>query len=311
MVLIICTGMLFPATLSFCEVTFGKEVIVEHGETVKNAISFGQNVRVYGTVKKDAVSFGGNVIVESGGKVKSDAVSIGGNVIVKNNGEIRKNAVSVGGRVDVSYGGVVRGDRIKTGNFTPGLIFSHVVPHAPGRMMSNIARTLFLGPLMGVFGAIGVIIGIVFIIIKMIISFAIAALVTYLFPAHVSHMADYVQAEFPKALLFGLVILIVIPFLVLSLIITLIGIPLIPFVLVALFFVYIFGSVGIALWAGRIIPESEGRSQMANVLLGVLAIGILKNIPFIGLFVGIALCASSFGLVMLTRFATETPGAVY
>ena len=69
----------------------------------------------------------------------------------------------------------------------------------------------------------------------------------------------------------------------------------------ALFIVYLFGSVGLALWVGRIIPESEGRSLMVNVLLGVIIICIVKHIPIIGFVVGIAFCAASFGIVLLSR----------
>ena len=68
-----------------------------------------------------------------------------------------------------------------------------------------------------------------------------------------------------------------------------------------LFFVYLLGSVGIALWVGRIIPESESRSQLVNVLLGVLVIGIAKHIPVAGIAITIAVLASSFGAVLLSR----------
>ena len=77
-----------------------------------------------------------------------------------------------------------------------------------------------------------------------------------------------------------------------------------------LFLSYIFGSVGIALWVGRIIPESEGRSIIINVLLGVLVVGLVKNIPIIGFIVGLAFAASSFGVVVLTRFTTRSHSAV-
>ena len=307
MLIVLLTVLMFPA-VSNCDVSLGKEMVIESGKTVKDAISIGSNVRVYGTVKKDAVSLGGDVIVESGGKIKGDAVSIGGDIIIKDDGEVRKDAVSIGGSVNVSYRGTVHGDCIKMNKFTPGLMFKRVFPHSLGNISQAIAKTVLIGPFIGIFGAAGFIISMVFLLIKLTVSFAIAALVTYFFPQQVSRMANYAQEDFPKALLLGIMILIVIPIMLLFLLSTLIGIPLIPLVLVTLFIIRLFGSVGIALWVGRIIPESEGRSLMVNVLLGVLTIGILKHIPIIGVIVWIGVWAASYGIVILTQFAVRSRG---
>ncbi len=299
--------ILFPVE-SQCKVNFGKEVIVSEGTTVDEAVSFGNDVHVYGTVTDDAVSIGGNVIVESGGKVKGDAVSIGGDVKVKVGGTVKGDTVSLGGDIDVENGAVVSGDRVDTNKIKGSSMMKYIFPHSFTILGSVVAKNIFLGPLVGITHAAGFMIGIIILLLKLSVSFAIAALLTYFFPEGVSRMANYLKEDFPKALLLGIVTIIVIPFLVLFLIVTIIGIPLVPLFLVLLFFVYLFGSVGIALWIGRIIPESEGRSLMVNVLLGVLAIGIFKYIPIIGLIVGLAFYSASFGVVILTRFATMEKG---
>jgi len=92
------------------------------------------------------------------------------------------------------------------------------------------------------------------------------------------------------------------------LVITILGIPLVPLLIVVIIVGYIFGSAGLALWVGRIIPESEGRTMMVNVLLGVLAIGIVKQLPIIGAIVGIFMWSAALGVVILTRFGSGTTG---
>ena len=80
----------------------------------------------------------------------------------------------------------------------------------------------------------------------------------------------------------------------------------IPLVLVMLFFIYLFGSVGVALWVGYIIPESAGRSLMVNVLLGVVVVSVFKHLPIIGFIMWIIVSATSFGVVLLSRSEMST-----
>ncbi|HUT63018.1 MAG TPA: hypothetical protein VMZ04_03575, partial [Anaerolineae bacterium] len=255
----------------------------------------------YGTVRKNAVSFGGDVYIETDGVVKGDVVSIGGDVIVKDGGEVYKDIVSIGGSTIVASLGKVHGERISTHYYPVKYFLKHVFPFSIVNITSGILKILFFGPFITIFGTVGILIGFIFLMIKLLFSLAVASLVTYFFPENVTRMADYLREGFPKALLLGLMIMVVIPFLVLFLIITLIGIPLIPLVLVMLFFIYLFGSVGVALWIGCIIPESAGRSLIVNVLLGVLVVSVLKHLPIIGFFVCMVVFVTSFGVVLLSR----------
>lgn len=290
------------------DVGFGKEVVVRKGSTVDEAVSFGDDVRVFGTVDGDAVSFGGDVIIENGGKVRKQAISFGGDVIVKQNGTV-KDAASLGGEVHVRDGGTITG---KTDDVT-FLPIPHIVKSLPWSFTNgfpNIFRLVFGGPLFGFFGAAGFAIGMIILFFKLIVSMAFAAVVTYLFPGHVSRMAGFLQNELPKSIVAGLVFTILIPVAVLMLIISILGIPIVPILILAIIIGYIFGTAGIALWIGRIIPESEGRTLMVNVMLGVLAISVVKFLPVVGGIVGIILWMCAIGVVLLTRFGSGSARAV-
>jgi len=69
--LFICVYIFFPAMIyGSSSFGFGEEVVIEKGKTVEDAINFGENVYVYGTVRKNAVSFGSDVYIETDGLVK-------------------------------------------------------------------------------------------------------------------------------------------------------------------------------------------------------------------------------------------------
>ncbi|MEN6357424.1 MAG: sugar-binding domain-containing protein [Armatimonadota bacterium] len=72
-------------------------VVVEKGETVKDAVAITGSVTVRGHVTGDATAVMGNVIVEDGGVVDGSAVTVGGRIIQRDGGVIRGSTTSVGG----------------------------------------------------------------------------------------------------------------------------------------------------------------------------------------------------------------------
>lgn len=62
-------------------VAFGQSVHVGPGETVRDAISFGGDTVVEGTVLGDAVSFGGSVLLRRGANVAGETTAFGGPVV--------------------------------------------------------------------------------------------------------------------------------------------------------------------------------------------------------------------------------------
>jgi len=302
---------LFAAATADADFRFGEKIIVEEGCTIDDAFSFGDDVLVYGTVKKSAVSFGGNVVVKNGGTIKGDAVSIGGDVIIGNNAVIREDAVTFGGRVRINHGGEVHGESVEileklqnelgclAGNNFAG--FGHTFEH----WREIIPRILFLGPFTGIFGVFGFLVMSAILIFKLTAKLGITALITYIFPQHVHIMADCVRLEFAKALIIGMACIFAIPVMFLFLLVSILGIPILLILLSVLPIAYLFGSVGVSLCVGRMLPISEGRSDMRNALLGVLAIGLIRFFPLLGVLVGLAVTMLSFGVIILTRFGTQ------
>ena len=310
LLMILCIGLATAGTAN-ADFRFGKKIIVREGCTIDDAFCFGSDVHIYGTVKKTAVSIGGNVVVKSGGTLKGDAVSIGGDVIIQRNAVIRNDAVTLGGHVRIDNDGEVHGESVEIldklqnelgrhgGNNFAG--FGHSFEH----WREKIPRIFLLGPFAGIFGVFGFLVMSAFLIFKLAVKLGIAALITYIFPQHVHIMADCARLEFWKASIIGVAGIVAIPVIFLFLLVSILGIAILPLYIGLLFLVYLFGSVGVALCVGRILPIAEGRSDIRNALLGVLAIGLIRFFPLLGVLVGMAVTALSFGVVILTRFGTQ------
>ena len=76
--------VLLVPTLAFAQapdrVSFGNPVHVGPTELVHDAVSFGGDTVIDGTVEGDAVSFGGSVVLREGAQVRGDTVAFGGAV---------------------------------------------------------------------------------------------------------------------------------------------------------------------------------------------------------------------------------------
>jgi NDP-sugar pyrophosphorylase family protein len=94
-------------------VTENKDLVIEAGETVEDAIALNGNVIVRaGATVESAIALNGSVILEKGAKVKKDAVSIGGKVTAPSGSSIRGDAVAVGGSLELADKSQVKGNRV-------------------------------------------------------------------------------------------------------------------------------------------------------------------------------------------------------
>jgi len=299
--LFLCAALQLCTMNAVAKTVFGKDFTVKEGVTIEDdMVVMGGSLTVRGTADGDVVTYGGSIVVDTGGQIKGDAVALGGDIKVRDGGVIRKNASSFGGKVIIDTGGIIMGDDKSESCFFPkNFIVPHLMhlPHTMGRGFMNI---FVFGPFAGMFGTLGIVIGLVLFMFKILISLAIAVIVTYLFPDSVNRMATILKDDFPKAALLGFLFTVLIPFTVLFMALTIIGILFVPFYILLIWLIYIFGSVGASLWIGRIIPESEDRSILVNVILGALVIGVLKNIPIIGFIVGMVIAFSAFGVVVMS-----------
>jgi hypothetical protein len=299
-----------PGTAHPDDIAAGRDIVVEAGENAGNVINFGGAVIVRGTVH-DAVSIGNRVVVESGGEVRGDAVSIGKSLTIRDGSRVGGDAVAVGGNLEVQDSSYVRGDaaavlgrlhvnpRASVGSDRINIPW--IGPEEVAHIRNGFLRVLIFGPFVGLLGAIDIAFLLFFTLIRMLIWLAITLLSYHFAPDNVENMAIALHQRPLATILYGILTILLLPFLFLLLLVSMIGIPLIPVAAAALLLAYLFGTAGAALWAGSLIPGAANRSGMKSAVLGVITVSLLRMIPGAGFILWLLVAASSFGAVAVTR----------
>lgn len=256
-------------------VQVGGNVVVQTNQTVNDAVAVFGNVTVMGHVQGDAVAVGGNVDLLPGSRVDGDAVAIGGKVN-------RQAGAIVGGQV--------------TG-LGPNLHLPFIGPKlgSPGSMP-------FLWPFFNPFW--------IFIVLAASLFYALtSAIIAALFPERVETIGSAVLEQPGAAALYGIVGLLLVLPVTLLLIVTCIGIPLVPIEFLVLLAAKLVGRAGVGLAVGRRVGVGLNHpisSTVLAVIVGVVIIGFIHLIPFAGGIVAFILELLGFGAVIMTGFGASS-----
>lgn len=270
-----------------------------------NVRAAGGNVTISGTVAKNITSAGGSIVVEKSAKISGSLVLAGGNI--KIDSPVGKGITVVGGNVDLAStvsgnvaaasvgqltlrnGTAINGDLtymsskelLMAGDATvSGTITHNLPPKAPEKPARDGLRAFNVG-----FTAFG-----------LLSSFLIGSLLLHFFPKFTQRATDKIVKNPVSTFLTGLVFLIVVPFVVLLLMVTVIGIPLGLLLLVAYIFLLLFAQVFSAIALGKwfFVKISFSSNSYLAFAFGLVLLSALRYLPFVGWVVSFA--ALVFGL---------------
>ncbi len=249
-------------------VQVGKSLRIEEGEEVDEAVVFGGSLTIAGVVHDDAVAVGGSVILEPGALVEG-------------------NAVAVGGTVDVQPGATLHGDRVGIG----GPI---------GSIVSRIA----LGSVdEGKFGAVVVLLVILGKMMRVAVLLVMGILILTFMPDRYARVREYLTRRPGKSALTGMIMFLAAVPLCILFGVTVIGIPLIPFLLLALLAFIVVGLTAFLTWLGERIPIFKGRKSPVGALaIGAVLFLIVSLIPMVGSVVLMGVSFVAAGAAFMTRF---------
>jgi uncharacterized RDD family membrane protein YckC len=289
------------------EMPFGNHT-VPVGSTVRELVSiFGSSV-VEGESERGVVSILGNSTVN--GKSGGEVVSVLGNTTI--NGEAEGEVVAVLGNVNLGPKAIVHGDVVAVGgvlNRDPGAVIHGNVQevnilgtHDIAWLSAWIHKCLLWGrPL-----AFGENLGWAWTIaIAVFIAYVFLAL---LFPRAFEKCAETLEQRPGYSMLAVLLTTLITPVLLVLLIVTGVGILLVPFVIAALLFGSIFGKAVMHAWLGRRITKHFGAGPMNNIAVSTLVGGglilLLYTVPFLGFFLWKVLGVLGLGVVVYTLVLT-------
>lgn len=264
-------------------VEIGQPVKIARNEAVHKAVSVGNSVTVEGSVEEEAVAVGGNVVVKKGATIGTDATAIGGDVRVESGAVVEGEAVAVGGKVIVEEGAVVKGDRVSV--------------NIPLPAISSISGLLGMGVVFGILAAI----------FRSFVILAVALIIVWVAPSRVTIAKDYLVKKTGWSFLSGLLIMLATVPLVVLLTMTIVGIPLIPFLIFLLIAVVVFGLAALLLWLGYWMPIFKNKkSPVGAVVVGFFIFLLINMIPIIGgIFLLVASLAAA-GATFLSRFGKQS-----
>jgi len=248
--------------------------------TAATATTAGTAVPTAGTAagdenKDDRVTFGSDVTVAEGDVVKGDVVVTGGDLYI--NGTVNGDAVCTGGDITLGPKGEVKGDVVVTGgviNAPPTAKIGGSKVVVAGKGLEGL-RWLKWGD-EGLHWAKGVIS-----LVKEIAFFGflmlIALLLNVFLPKQFGRIEQHLTEDFPRSALLGVAAMVLLPLALAAMVISLIGIPLAPLVVIAAIIAALIGYVSIGrLLGARIVKNSP---VMVQALVGL---AILQAAAIIG-----------------------------
>jgi hypothetical protein len=255
----------------------------EAGEVVS---IFG-DTKVSGNVSDGTVSVLGNTYVD--GKIDGDVVAVLGNMEIGPHAQIDGSVVVVGGTLQRDPASIIHGDvqHVFGGDFgSVGWLRSWV------RHCLLYGRPLALAPGLGWAWSLA------------LACLALYAVLALLFREGITRCVQTFETQPGQSVLAALIAMLLTPVLVVLLFVTVIGIPAVPFVLVALFCAGLFGKAVMLAWLGRRITGSRGVGPMSHPVFAVLIGGVLVLglylVPLLGFLVYKLLGVLGLGAVVYT-----------
>lgn len=246
----------------------------------------GQNIYVQPgeTVNSGVTSIGGDIYIN--GTVNGSAFCIGGNVYV--NGTVKGNVRVIGGEILKGENGIIGGKTSEIGkNFK--LPFG-----SRNESFSNIVRNYFRK---------GSFLSFVILLIFCLIVYAIM-------PKNINRMALNVDYNWGRNLLCGYGIFLGVAAAAVALVLTLIGIVLIPLLLIAAYVIYIIGFAAIMLYFGKRISYlifNRNTSDFWSIFIGIALYQVVRSISLggIGTIISVLFVVPlSIGIAISTNFGT-------
>lgn len=250
----------------------------------RSIIKIGSDVHIEKDMRvEDAVAVGGSVYVD--GIVDGDAVAVGGTIHLGEEAIIHGDAVTIGGDIDQAEGSMIYGDIVDVGAFNFENIFE-------GKHFFGGHR--WIPGMPGMWGGLK--------FIRLIGLFALVLLLSVLIPTELSTVASNIKNEPIMMFLWGILGVILIVPLALTLLISIVGIFLIPLELLSVFLATLIGYIAVAIIIGKKMLRAlnkDNPSVALSAILGILILWLIGLIPVFGCIVKTIALIIGFGAVIM------------
>lgn len=269
-------------------IKFGEGVTLRADERTDNIVVFGGDVTVTGQVRHSVVVIGGDVRVS--GSVGDAVVSVGQDIVLDAGAVVNGDVVSVGGDVRRDPDATVRGDVTVVAWSGLGENWEEIL---------GFGLLAFLG--LSVWGFVA----------WFIVMFVIGWLLLSLLPHPMERHTDALRTSPMHTLGWGVLAFLLFVPLITVMVLTILGIFLIPLLVLAYVYAGIIGVIVSALLLGHRLSDPLKRetiSPVAALSIGLVILGLIRLVPVLGAIVTLVLWLFGFGIVLGTRFGTRWYG---
>jgi hypothetical protein len=267
------------------------DVTIGPGERWRDVVALRGNVRMGpGSSARQVTAVLGSVELEPGATVEREVVAVGGNVHVSSGAHVGNDAVSVGGEVSIDQGGIVDGQEVSVSVPGLGSLIGLASP-SPGAGKGMAFGWRILQALA-----------------KFVVFFLLALLLRAVAPARLDRVTASLTRAPVRDVLVGLLGTIAMPVLTVLLVVTIVGILLVPVQLIAILLAAILGYTALALLIGRAIPlEGKKGDAIIQLAIGTGIVVLVSEIPVVGVLAMISAWLLVFGAVLRARGGQPPP----
>ncbi len=274
--------------------------------TVENAQHVSKEINVQIKVENLAtggiVKFGEDIRVAAGEEIAGPVVAIGGSIRV--DGTIDGPAVAIGGGVELGPNAVVHGPAVSLGGKTRRSEGSRI-----GGPIVDLPGAGVLGRFAAIFAYIGAASAAIYFIAKASAGvgwIVLAVVLVALFPKPLRQTKDHLDRRFPESALAGLIAWPGLFIISLTLLVSIIGAPLVPLLLTIAAAAYVWGFAAIAYLLGERLSMGRWKSPFASIIVGMLILKLLQWVPIVQWIVFSAVAIVGVGASILSRFGLKT-----
>ena len=283
-------------------VVIGRSSVLPAGETANDMVVIGGSATALGKVRGDLVSIFGNVTLSN--DASGDVVAVLGNVKLATNAVVHGDTVAVLGNIEMGPNTRVHGDAVSVGGAVEraeGSVVDGQVVGIPGFKWLGewLEQCVFkLRPLAPQLGWLWAITGII-LLVYLLIALA--------FPRPIQACVDEITRRPVTTVLTGLLTKILLPFVLLILVATGVGLFVVPFLLIALMCAGMIGKIALLQYFGHQIGRQFNltaiQKPLLAFLLGWVILTLLYLVPVLGFIVYTLTGMWALGAVVLAMFS--------
>ena len=259
-----------PALQTGAIARFGRDVHVRPDERAEDIAVFFGNVMLEGAAEGDVAVFFGSLSLAGSARVEGDVAVVGGTLTVDSGATVDGDLAVIGGRSEASADFAPNGDWIVLGPQGSDAVF--------GSLLTWLAEGLLWGR--------PIVPGLLWVWIAVALMALVYLVINVVFEQPVRECADVLASKPLTACLAGVLVLLLIGPVSLLLSVSVIGLPVVPFLWFALLLVGIFGRVGVVRWlGGRLVAEEIPGDRLQatrSLALGLGVICLVYMVPLVG-----------------------------